>query len=56
MRSLTRSALSNLTFVLAALIFLGPIAGLALYKAEQSMNSGKAGFVLLMSIQRGAIG
>lgn len=57
MRStVTHSALSSLRLFLMAAVFLGPFAGLALYKAEHSENGGKVGFVLLMSMKRGNIG
>lgn len=38
-----------------ASLFLGPVAGLAAYKADQRVASKGAGFVLLMSLQRGAL-
>ena len=56
MNSLTTSAMSSLRLFLMAAVFLGPFAGLALHKAELSQNSGKAGFMLLMTLKRSNIG
>ncbi len=40
---------------LMASVFLGPFAGLAAYKADPQARSGGIGFVLMMSLQRGAL-
>ena len=47
---------SILRLTLVASMFLGPVAGLAVYKADPHPTSKGAGFVLLMSLQRGALG
>ncbi|MDS7596590.1 hypothetical protein [Agrobacterium tumefaciens] len=47
---------SILRLTLVASMFLGPVAGLAVYKADPRPASKGAGFVLLMSLQRGALG
>ncbi len=47
---------AGLRVAIMASIFLGPFAGLALYKAEPQPQSRGAGFVLLMSLQRGNLG
>ncbi|MCS4241763.1 hypothetical protein M2418_001274 [Rhizobium sp. BIGb0125] len=48
---------SSVRLALIATMLLGPIAGLAAMKENErsAMNKG-AGFVLLMSLQRGALG
>lgn len=53
----SNTVFSSLRLALIATMFLGPIAGLAAMKENErtAMNKG-AGFVLLMSLQRGALG
>lgn len=46
----------GLRVAIMASLFLGPVAGLAAYNADQRVASKGAGFVLLMSLQRGALG
>ena len=53
---LSSTVLSGLRLTLMASLFLGPFAGLAVYKSEPKPPSKGAGFVLLMSLQRGALG
>ncbi|QYA06263.1 hypothetical protein [Agrobacterium larrymoorei] len=52
----SNSLAAGLRVAIMASIFLGPFAGLALYKAEPQPQSRGAGFVLLMSLQRGNLG
>jgi len=47
---------SGLRVAIMASVFLGPFAGLVIYKAETRQQSNGAGFVLLMSLQRGNLG
>jgi hypothetical protein len=54
--SFSNGLFSALRLMLMASIFLGPVAGLAVYKADPRPASKSAGFVLLMSLQRGALG
>ncbi|MDQ1185565.1 hypothetical protein [Agrobacterium larrymoorei] len=55
-RNISNALLSGLRMFIMASVFLGPFAGLAIYKADPRPVSKGAGFVLLMSLQRGAIG
>ncbi|MDQ1198043.1 hypothetical protein [Agrobacterium sp. SORGH_AS 787] len=55
-RNISNALLSGLRMFTMASVFLGPFAGLAIYKADPRPVSKGAGFVLLMSLQRGAIG
>jgi len=55
-RNISNALLSGLRMFIMASVFLGPFAGLAIYKADSRPVSKGAGFVLLMSLQRGAIG
>ncbi len=55
-RNFSNSLFSTLRLVVVASVFLGPVAGLAAYKADPRPASKGAGFVLLMSLQRGALG
>lgn len=56
MRQFSSAVFQGLRVALMASLFLGPVAGLAAYKADQRVASKGAGFVLLMSLQRGALG
>jgi len=55
-RNISNAMLSGLRLVIIASVFLGPFAGLAVYKGDPRPASNGTGFVLLMSLQRGAIG
>jgi hypothetical protein len=47
---------AGVRIALMASVFLGPVAGLAAWKNDERRASGKgAGFVLLISLQRGAL-
>lgn len=52
----SNNLLVGLRVTIMASMFLGPFAGLALYKSEPQQQSRGAGFVLLMSLQRGTLG
>ncbi|NWJ22672.1 hypothetical protein [Rhizobium sp. RM] len=54
--SFSSTLFSAIRLALVASIFLGPVAGLAVYKSDPRPASKGAGFVLLMSLQRGALG
>lgn len=56
-KTFSSTLFSSMRLALVATMFLGPIAGLAAMKENErtAMNKG-AGFVLLMSLQRGALG
>ncbi|WP_313618679.1 hypothetical protein [Agrobacterium sp.] len=56
-KTFSSTLFSSMRLALIATMFLGPIAGLAAMKENErtAMNKG-AGFVLLMSLQRGALG
>lgn len=56
-KAFSSTVYSSVRLALIATMFLGPIAGLAAIKESErtAMNKG-AGFVLLMSLQRGALG
>lgn len=56
-KTFSSTVYSSVRLALIATMFLGPIAGLAAMKESErtAMNKG-AGFVLLMSLQRGALG
>ena len=55
-RNVSNALFSGLRVFIMASVFLGPFAGLAVYKADPRPVSKGVGFVLLMSLQRGAIG
>ena len=55
-KNFSNDLFSALRLALVASLFLGPVAGLAAYKADPRPASKGAGFVLLMSLQRGALG
>ncbi|MFK3688902.1 hypothetical protein ACI2J4_01325 [Agrobacterium tumefaciens] len=55
-KNFSNGLFSALRLALVASLFLGPVAGLAAYKADPRPASKGAGFVLLMSLQRGALG
>lgn len=56
-KTFSSTLFGSIRLALIATMFLGPIAGLAAMKENErtAMNKG-AGFVLLMSLQRGALG
>lgn len=54
-RDISNALLYGLRMFIMASVFLGPIAGLAVYKTDPRSASKGAGFVLLMSLQRGAV-
>lgn len=52
--TLTNALFASLRIAVLSSIFLGPFAGLALYKSDYTQQSSNgAGFVILMSLQRG---
>ena len=55
-RQFSGAFFQGLRIAVMASLFLGPVAGLAAYKADERVASKGAGFVLLMSLQRGALG
>ncbi len=55
-RAFSGALFSGLRVAIMASVFLGPFAGLAIYKADPRPASKGAGFVLLMSLQRGNLG
>ena len=55
-KNFSSGLLAGLCVAIMASVFPGPFAGLALYKAEPQQQSRGAGFVLLMSLQRGNLG
>ncbi len=54
-KNIANALLSGLRMFIMASVFLGPFAGLAVYKTDQRPASTGAGFVLLMSLQRGSV-
>ncbi len=54
-KNIANALLSGLRMFIMASVFLGPFAGLAVYKTDQRPSSNGAGFVLLMSLQRGSV-
>ena len=55
-RAFSGALFSGLRVAIMASVFLGPFAGLAIYKADPRPASKGACFVLLMSLQRGNLG